>query len=137
MKREGCADFHVEQSAGDSCTMCHQYHIGEFATEGIPPTRIDDLDKTKPATSGNRNQQDAAVSGEVPEVRNTDDVRTDDEEPQETPPDQPVVTLELDSAGGSDFEEQSDDLPDLFNELLKGSELATQPSGAADAGQSQ
>ncbi|MEM7044142.1 MAG: cytochrome c3 family protein [Pseudomonadota bacterium] len=48
MKREVCADCHVEQSAGDACTQCHQYHIGEFAIEGIPPTRIDDLDKTRP-----------------------------------------------------------------------------------------
>ena len=48
MKQEVCADCHVQQSAGDNCTQCHQYHIGEFATEAIPSTRIDDLDKTKP-----------------------------------------------------------------------------------------
>ena len=64
MKRETCADCHVEQSAGDNCTMCHQYHIGEFAIEGIPPTRIDDLDKTKPETPETAPQQEAALEGE-------------------------------------------------------------------------
>lgn len=48
MDQNTCAACHVEQSAGDTCTQCHQYHVGEFVTEGIPPTRIDDLDKTKP-----------------------------------------------------------------------------------------
>ena len=47
MKSETCAECHVEKSAGDTCTMCHEYHIGEFATESIPATRIDALDKNK------------------------------------------------------------------------------------------
>jgi predicted CXXCH cytochrome family protein len=61
MKRERCAECHVEQSAGDSCTMCHQYHIGEFVTEGVPPTRIDDLDKTKPEAQPPAEQQEATA----------------------------------------------------------------------------
>ncbi|MEZ5935343.1 MAG: cytochrome c3 family protein [Alphaproteobacteria bacterium] len=70
MRRETCAECHVERSAGDNCTMCHQYHIGEFATEGIPPTRIDDLDKTKPQPAAAGDQQEATVP--APETPNTD-----------------------------------------------------------------
>jgi len=58
MKQEVCADCHVQQSAGDNCTQCHQYHIGEFITEAIPSTRIDDLDKTKPDAEENKAPDD-------------------------------------------------------------------------------
>ena len=52
MNRETCAECHVEQSAGDTCTMCHQYHIGTFATESIPATRVDELDKEPEGDAG-------------------------------------------------------------------------------------
>ncbi|MGI9499035.1 MAG: hypothetical protein ACR2P3_03290, partial [Geminicoccaceae bacterium] len=71
MNRETCAECHVEQSAGDTCTMCHQYHIGEFAAEGIPPTRIDDLDKTKPETQPAGRQEEAVAPGGEAETQNT------------------------------------------------------------------
>ena len=50
--------------------MCHQYHIGEFAAESIPPTRIDELDKTKPETPPADDQNEAPVSDA--ETQNTD-----------------------------------------------------------------
>lgn len=78
MKRDTCAQCHVEQSAGDSCTQCHQYHIGEFATESVPPTRIDDLDKTKPdpSTAPASDQQDAGAEPGAVEPQNTDQLNT-------------------------------------------------------------
>jgi hypothetical protein len=47
MQRETCAECHVPQSAGDSCTMCHQYHIGEFGAATLS-TRMTDLDAGQP-----------------------------------------------------------------------------------------
>ena len=73
MQRESCADCHVEQSAGDNCTQCHQYHIGKFSIEGVPPTRIDDLDKTKPEAGA---QEEAAIQKGAAEAQNTDQVDT-------------------------------------------------------------
>ena len=72
MQREACADCHVEQSAGDACTQCHQYHIGEFAAESIPATRIDDLDKVKTPALPAGGLQDAALSTTTVEPQNTD-----------------------------------------------------------------
>jgi len=77
MKREVCADCHIEPSAGDTCTMCHQYHIGEFAVEGIPATRIDDLDKTKLETAPSSSNEEAATApADQAETQNTDQVST-------------------------------------------------------------
>ncbi|MCG8324523.1 MAG: SPOR domain-containing protein, partial [Thiotrichales bacterium] len=36
MDPEVCASCHVESSAGDACTQCHRYHVGEFP---ITPVR--------------------------------------------------------------------------------------------------
>jgi len=72
MKREVCADCHVEQSAGDTCTSCHQYHIGEFAVDAIPATRIDELDKTKGGTPPADDQE--AAPAEDAGIQNTDQV---------------------------------------------------------------
>ena len=112
MKQETCADCHVEQSAGDSCTMCHQYHIGEFATEGIPPTRIDDLDKTKPDAAPAEGQEEAATSDETARTENTDQSSTD----------QPAANVDVEA----DAVDRSDGglLPDLFSDLLNGPEEA-------------
>ena len=52
MNRETCASCHVQQSAGDTCTQCHDYHIGEFTTESIPQTRVDELDKDQTPAVG-------------------------------------------------------------------------------------
>ncbi len=52
MNRKTCAECHVEKSAGDTCTMCHQYHIGELATDSIPATRVDELDKDAEGEAG-------------------------------------------------------------------------------------
>lgn len=40
--RELCADCHVEEAAGDACTMCHDYHVATSATV-MPATRLKDL----------------------------------------------------------------------------------------------
>ena len=110
MKQEACADCHVEQSAGDACTQCHQYHIGEFAIEGIPPTRIDDLDKTRPdARPADSGQEEAALDDAVA--------------PADADPAHDVgagnanvaATTEADAGGG-----ESGVIPDLFSDLLNG-----------------
>ncbi len=31
-----CATCHVEESAGDSCLLCHQYHVGALMTRRVP-----------------------------------------------------------------------------------------------------
>lgn len=49
MQRELCAECHVQSSAGDNCTMCHQYHIGDF-TQATMSTKMAALDQ--PATAG-------------------------------------------------------------------------------------
>ncbi len=33
---ETCATCHVKQMAGDSCLLCHQYHVGTFKTRAVP-----------------------------------------------------------------------------------------------------
>ncbi|MGI9508598.1 MAG: cytochrome c3 family protein [Geminicoccaceae bacterium] len=98
MKREGCADCHVEQSAGDNCTMCHQYHIGEFATEGIPATRIDDLDKTKPDTPPVEGQEEAV--DQDAEAQNTNQL--DASEPAADPELTPIAATPDPVAGNAE-----------------------------------
>ena len=39
---ERCAACHVSEAAGDNCTMCHNYHVGDVATD-MPGTRIDTM----------------------------------------------------------------------------------------------
>ena len=36
LKQEVCADCHTAEVAGNECTMCHNYHVGEF-----PPAAVD------------------------------------------------------------------------------------------------
>ena len=109
MQRKVCAECHVEQSAGDSCTMCHQYHIGEFATEGIPPTRIDDLDKTRPETQPSGGRQEAAAADEEPRAQDPDEPTTD-------PAAEAAITPI--SAARDNLQGDRDLLPDLFSDLL-------------------
>ncbi len=33
--RATCATCHLEERAGDSCLLCHRYHIGAFATRPV------------------------------------------------------------------------------------------------------
>ncbi len=33
---ESCAGCHVEDKAGEACLICHQYHVGAFATRSVP-----------------------------------------------------------------------------------------------------
>ncbi|MEM8948742.1 MAG: hypothetical protein AAGA21_17475 [Pseudomonadota bacterium] len=137
MKREACADCHVEQSAGDNCTQCHQYHIGEFAIEGIPPTRIDDLDKTKPETPATDSQQEAAVIEGGTEAETVDQTgavgdaaltpvvtpiaATSETAGAETTV-QPLIELDADAEASTASEEEGSLIPDLFSGLFKGSQ---------------
>ncbi len=40
--REVCADCHTPELAGNDCTLCHRYHIGEFEPT-VPSTRLVDF----------------------------------------------------------------------------------------------
>lgn len=42
LKRDFCSTCHVKDAAGDACTMCHRYHIGEFTTKPMA-TRMAEL----------------------------------------------------------------------------------------------
>ena len=66
MRREICAECHVEKSAGDTCTMCHQYHIGQYAAESVPSTRIDALDKEETIETEPTEAPDPSVEVEQP-----------------------------------------------------------------------
>ena len=74
MNQEVCADCHIAESAGDNCTQCHRYHVGEFVTEGIPPTRIDDLDKTKPEATEAQGSAESADAQTGNPVGSIDDI---------------------------------------------------------------
>ncbi len=65
MRQADCAECHIEQSAGDACIQCHEYHIGEFATESIPQTTINDLDSAS-AETDSVPVQNAAATGVEP-----------------------------------------------------------------------
>ena len=30
-----CADCHTNERAGDSCLLCHNYHVGDFPTQPV------------------------------------------------------------------------------------------------------
>jgi nitrate/TMAO reductase-like tetraheme cytochrome c subunit len=30
LQKETCADCHSSSGAGDDCTLCHNYHVGDF-----------------------------------------------------------------------------------------------------------
>ncbi len=36
LRVETCAACHVKKRAGDSCLLCHQYHVGTFPTRAVP-----------------------------------------------------------------------------------------------------
>ncbi len=108
IERETCARCHVKQSAGDSCVMCHQYHIGEFVTEGIPPTRIDDLDKNK--------QQRSASSADPPERTTAPGPDSPELAPAGAATALPV--LDFDPRTGTVSQGGSQTLPGLLNDLL-------------------
>jgi len=133
MKRETCAECHVEQSAGDTCTMCHDYHIGEFATESIPATRIDALDKeegdgskTEPVTTPDQTSKSeprglvgsiagslfsAIGLGEEEQVEEEGGDHTDNGEPS-------VPILIFDPQTGAVNEGEDEVSPDLLIDLL-------------------
>lgn len=46
MNMADCARCHTEKEAGNSCQLCHNYHIGQFA-----PTTTSGFAKTKPAVT--------------------------------------------------------------------------------------
>jgi len=131
MKREICADCHVEKSAGDTCMMCHEYHIGEFATESMPDTRFDELDKEKPAGAteeleGARNGTDApsahdSVVGSVADSILSAIGMGKDEPAPATPPELgelAVPILDFDPRTGAVNQGGSDVLPGLLSDLL-------------------
>ncbi len=35
-----CAECHTPRAAGNACTTCHDYHVGDVATK-MPPTRLE------------------------------------------------------------------------------------------------
>ena len=41
--RSTCAGCHVEEQAGNACTQCHEYHVGQVASEATA-TRIDTME---------------------------------------------------------------------------------------------
>ncbi len=43
-----CADCHTPDVAGDDCTLCHRYHVGQFITRTMP-TEMADMMTRKPA----------------------------------------------------------------------------------------
>ena len=43
LRVETCARCHVEQTAGDSCLLCHQYHVGSFETKAVPTEMAKDM----------------------------------------------------------------------------------------------
>ena len=40
LRREGCAECHTPKVAGDACTLCHRYHVGEFSPT-LPAAQLD------------------------------------------------------------------------------------------------
>jgi hypothetical protein len=36
IERDTCVACHAEDKVADSCTTCHQYHVGRFATRFVP-----------------------------------------------------------------------------------------------------
>ena len=132
MRQETCAECHVEKSAGDTCTQCHQYHIGEFAIEGIPPTRIDDLDKTKPETSPAPEAAPADTGQEAAVPEEQTDTQTGDQAALSGTdgglPVTPVAVADADDAGALSTPDVDGEaaatgdgigsLPDLFRNLL-------------------
>ena len=119
MKQETCAACHVEQSAGDTCMMCHQYHIGEFATESIPATRVDDLDKDEPTAPTSGEAEDSNLSdhdtGIIDSVLSAVGLGGDTAEN----PSPSVPILDLDPQTGAVTEGgNEEDLSGLLGELL-------------------
>ena len=42
MRREQCTSCHTAEQAGNSCLLCHNYHVGTFAAFGTPIGRLND-----------------------------------------------------------------------------------------------
>lgn len=127
MKREGCAECHFEQSAGDTCTQCHEYHIGEFANESIPQTRIDELDKEGlEQESGADGLGDASVQGSDPgliqsithSVLSAIGLQDDDLVVEKPLDDLPTPVLEFDPKAGAAAENGGEQLQGVLNNLL-------------------
>ena len=115
LERDFCATCHVKDAAGDACTMCHRYHIGEFTAKPME-TRMAELTAKPQAPQSPAPVEDegrgASWQGWVEGVR--DRVAA-------TPPEPSVV-----AAVGSSPEGTGE----------KGAEVAATPEVAADAGPS-
>lgn len=140
MKQETCANCHVEKSAGDTCTMCHEYHIGEFTTESVPRTRIDELDKEENAGDGAPKvpaPADDAVSssGIVSSVLSAIGLQ-DEPESNAALGELSVPVLDFDPQTGAVSQGGSDVLPGLLSDLLDQQQNPTAPANgqSEDAG---
>lgn len=137
MKRETCAECHVEKSAGDNCTMCHAYHIGEFAMESIPATRIDALDK---AEETGEEIPGPAVDTEPPgllsRLLTTIGLQEEEEASGADLGEFSVPILDFDPQTGAVNPGGSEVLPGLLNELLDRtqSQEATAPNQDGNVG---
>jgi hypothetical protein len=120
MKRELCITCHIEDSAGDGCTMCHQYHIGDIGS-GAMSTPMQNLDRPEPvlqeveapAGSGLGRALGQMVDEVLGGAESAIEVVTGDDEADPAPPSGVRPTLDFDPGGNG-----SQLLPDLLNDLL-------------------
>lgn len=71
LKREVCAECHVQESAGDACVQCHRYHVGEFPLTPVH-TLIADMPLTNDAPPSTQVAEPKTAASKPAKVAATD-----------------------------------------------------------------